>query len=360
MSMPSPQQFFCSMRSIPRSSVFVFAVIALSACGSPHGQPVRVIVPRGATLTQATDSLEKSGIVHWPFAFRMFARLGGRDRNIKPGTYLLKRGTPWTDILGAFNGGKGLVNSVTIPEGFALSQIIPLLSSRLNLSQSALDSAVRDTALRAKLDVPTETLEGYLFPDTYAFPDRTSARDAVSEMVRRFEREWKPEWNQRLTELAMNRNDIVTLASIIEKEAKLPEERPVISAVYHNRLRGQILLQADPTVQYARGQHTQRVLYKDLEVNSPYNTYVHPGLPPGPIASPGAASLTAALYPANVDYIYFVAFPDGHHEFRRTLSEHETAKREAKSVSPDSQTKKPAAVKPALKHAAKKTTTRKR
>lgn len=236
------------------------------------------------------------------------------------------------DVLSALNGGLGLVNSVTIPEGFAVSQIGSLLARRLDLPLKSVDSATRDTALRARLDIPTPTLEGYLFPDTYAFPEGTTARDAVTEMVKRFEREWKPIWNARVIRLAMNRNDIITLASIIEKEARLPEERAVISAVYHNRLRKQMLLQADPTVQYALPAHTSRVLYRDLEVKSPYNTYLHRGLPPGPIASPGGPSIIAALYPANVDFLYFVAFPDGHHEFRKTLGEHEKAKKESQTA----------------------------
>jgi UPF0755 protein len=158
-------------------------------------------------------------------------------------------------------------------------------------------------------------------------------------MVKRFEREWKEEWNQELTKLALNRNDIVTLASIIEKEAKFSEERPVISAVYHNRLKNRMLLQADPTVQYALGRHTPRVLYKDLEVESPYNTYKHAGLPPGPIASPGGPSLVAALFPANVAYLYFVADSDGHHEFRTTLSQHDSARRDVRRPVPAASSK---------------------
>lgn len=307
-------------------------VLALTACGKPQGNAVRVIIPRGATFTQATDSLARARIVKWPAGFRLYARLGGSDRNIKPGTYLLKPGTSWGEVVSALNGGLGLVNSVTIPEGFAISQIVPLLARRLELPADSVQAAIRDTALLSRLNVPTPTLEGYLFPDTYAFPAGTRAREAVSEMVKRFEREWKPEWNSRLTELAMNRNDIITLASIIEREARLPEERPVISAVYHNRLRKQMLLQADPTVQYALPAHTSRVLYKDLEVKSPYNTYMHAGLPPGPIASPGGPSIVAALYPAKVDYLYFVAFPDGHHEFRTTLAEHDRAKKASQAA----------------------------
>jgi UPF0755 protein len=179
-----------------------------------------------------------------------------------------------------------------------------------------------------RVNSPGPTLEGYLFPDTYAFPDGTSPRNAVLEMVKRFEREWKPEWNSRLDSLSLTRHEAVTLASIVEREAKVASERPIIAAVYLNRLRNGMLLQADPTVQYARGKHTPRLLHKDLEVDSPYNTYKYAGLPPGPIASPGAASLTASLYPADVPFLYFVAAPDGHHEFRRTLAEHEIAVRQ--------------------------------
>lgn len=302
-----------------------FALL-LAACNGPTGVAIRVIVPRGASFAVATDSLKHAGLVSYPLLFRVFARVKGDDRNIKPGTYLIKRGTPWPDILNALHGGHGLVNTITIPEGFSLQQITPLLASTLGVPVDSVNAAVRDTALRNRLDIPTPTLEGYLFPDTYAFPVGTTARQATDEMVKRFEREWKPEWSSQLLKLALNRNDIMTLASIIEKEAKRPEERPVISAVYHNRLRKRMLLQADPTVQFALGRHTARVLYKDLEIDSPYNTYKYTGLPPGPIASPGGPSIIAALFPANVSYLYFVADADGHHEFRTTLAEHDSAK----------------------------------
>lgn len=311
---------------IRRTIITLCWLVVVAGCSqSPHGVAIRVIVPKGATFSSATDSLSKAGLISAPMLFKGYARFRKSDRNIKPGTYLLKRGTPWSDILSALNGGLGLVNTVTIPEGFSLGQIEPLLAQRLSVSRDSVSAAVRDTALLSRLDIPTTTLEGYLFPDTYAFPDGTTSRQAVAEMVRRFEREWKPEWTARLKQVALNRHDIVTLASIIEKEVRKPEERPVVSAVYHNRLRERMLLQADPTVQYALGKHTARVLYRDLATDSPYNTYRYAGLPPGPIASPGGPSLVAALYPAAVPYLYFVAHPDGHHEFRRTFAEHEVA-----------------------------------
>ena len=245
-----------------------------------------------------------------------------------------KHGTPWKDIVGALNGGHGLVNTITIPEGYSLSQITPLLAKTLKVPAESVQAAVRDTALLARLDIPNPTVEGYVFPDTYAFPVGTTARQAVREMVYAFERRWKPDWDASLVELKINRNDLVTMASIVEREARLPEERPVIAAVYYNRLRRGMRLQADPTIQYALGHHVGRVLYKDLEVESPYNTYIHKGLPPGPVASPGAASLAAAANPANVPYLYFVASKDGHHEFRMTLDEHTTAIRQIRATMP--------------------------
>src|SRR4029079_2659504 len=253
-------------------------------------------------------------------------------RSIRAGTYVFKRGISWGDVLDDLRGGKGLEQAITIPEGWSLIQIVPQLARVLEVPVDSVRAAVRDTALLHRLDVPTPTLEGYLFPDTYVFPDGTTPRAAVRVMVDRFQRVWQPDWNQRLQALAMSRNDVMALASIVEKEARLPEERPVIAAVYLNRLKTGMLLQADPTVQYALGKHVTRVMYKDLEIESPYNTYKHAGLPPGPIASPGRPSIEAALYPANVPFIYFVAFPDGHHEFRRDLAGHEQAKLQARKA----------------------------
>jgi UPF0755 protein len=307
--------------------------VVLAACGQkPYGASTRVIIPRGASFADAADSLSKANLVGWRKMFRLYARVTGGDRNIKPGTYLLRHGTPWKDIIGALNGGHGLVNTITIPEGYTISQITPTLARTLKVPADSVNAAVRDTALLSRLDIPNPTLEGYLFPDTYAFPLGTTARQAVHEMVYDFERRWKPEWDAKASDLKINRNDLVTMASIVEREARLPEERPVIAAVYYNRLKKGMLLQADPTVQYALGHHVGRVLYKDLAVASPYNTYVHKGLPPGPVASPGVASLAAAANPASVPYLYFVASPDGHHEFRMTLQEHTSAIREVRGA----------------------------
>jgi len=285
-----------------------------------------VIIPRGASFRVAADSLGRAGFVRFPVIFRLYARVTGHDREIQAGTYLLRQGMGWEDLVGALTGGRGVINRVTVPEGFNIAQITPLLVRALHVPAESVATAVRDSALRAQLRDPAETLEGYLFPDTYVFAPGTSARQAVTEMTRRFEREWRPSYTAQARALGRTRHEIVTMASIVETEARLPEERPVIAAVYYNRLRLGMPLQADPTVQYALGHHVARVLYRDLSVDSPYNTYLHPGLPPGPIASPGGASLRAALAPASVPYLYFVAAPDGHHEFRTTMTGHDLAR----------------------------------
>ena len=319
---------------LPRRVLGGLALAGVAACGggSGTGPAVRVTIPPRTTMRVAADSLARAGLIRWKRLFRVYATLRKSDRGIKAGTYLLHRGASWNSMLDDLRGGKGLVHVVTIPEGFSLLQIEPLLVAKLGVPRDSMDAAARDTAVLHALDVPAPTLEGYLFPDTYVFGDGTTARAAVAVMVRRFEQVWKPEWTARLDTLHLSRNDVMTLASIVEKEARVPEERPVIAAVYLNRLRRGVLLQADPTVQFALGRHAARIYYKDLEVESPYNTYKHKGLPPGPIASPGRPSIEAALYPASVPYEFFVAFPDGHHEFNVDLAGHERAKLAARKA----------------------------
>jgi UPF0755 protein len=321
------------MRRLARlaRAVTQVAAVALLACRGAGTGRVRVIIPHGATMRVAAESLARAGVVQNATAFRLYARVLRRsDRSIRAGTYVFQRGGSWGEVVDDLRLGKGLENSITIPEGWSLYQIVPQLARVLNVPVESVQVAVRDSALLRAVGAPTPTLEGYLFPDTYVFPDGTTPRAAVRVMVDRFQHVWQPEWNQRLDSLKMSRNDVMALASIVEKEARVPEERPVIAAVYLNRLKAKMLLQADPTVQYALGKHVARVMYKDLAIESPYNTYKHIGLPPGPIASPGRPSIVAALNPAIVPYKYFVAFPDGHHEFTTDFAKHSIAVRSAR------------------------------
>lgn len=296
-----------------------------AACGGDAAPSVRVTVPVGANMRTAAESLASAGVIGSPKAFRLYAKLRRQDRAIKAGTYELKQNAGWSSVLAALRSGRGIVNTVTVPEGFTLAQTEALLASKLSLPVDSIKAATRDSALLQRLRVSRPDLEGYLFPDTYFFPPGTTARAAVQAMVRRFEQRWKPEWTARLDTFALSRHELITLASIVEEEAKLPQERPIIAGVYWNRLRRGMLLQADPTVQYALPQYQARLLYRHLGVRSPYNTYRYRGLPPGPIAAPGEASIVATLYPADVKFLYFVAYPDGHHEFRETSAQHERA-----------------------------------
>ncbi len=310
-----------------RSLAGALALCAVTAAcgGSADGDPVRITVPTGASFRAAADSLERAGVIRSARFFRWYAAIGGRDRAIKAGTYALRPGQPWRDVLDALVQGDGLLVTVTIPEGFDLRMIVPRLARALEVPEDSVRSAASDSAWRAERDIPAATLEGYLFPATYTFPAGTSARRAVAAMLERFDAVWRPEWDARVEALGITRHEAVTLASLVEKEARVAEERPVIAAVYWNRVKRGMLLQADPTVQYALPEHVERVLFVHLEIDSPYNTYRYEGLPPGPIASPGEASLDAALNPADVPYLYFVAHPDGHHEFRNTFAEHQQA-----------------------------------
>ena len=310
-----------------RGPLVLIGVILLSSlgCGNSEQQAVEVTIRMGSNFPEAAESLHVHGLVRTPRLFGRYASVLKRDRSIRYGRYIIPRGASWNQILTRLEKGEGIVRRVVVPEGWALWDIVPTLADSLGVPRDSVTAAVRDSALLARVGVPrgTRSLEGYLFPDTYNFPDGATARQAVEIMVQRFERVWKPKWNERALELKMTRHQVVTLASIVEKEVRRGTERPTVSAVYHNRLRIGQALQADPTVQFALGRRRPgRVLYRDLRVDSPYNTYRRTGLPPGPIASPGAASIEASLYPADVAYKYFVAHPDGHHEFRNTYAEH--------------------------------------
>ena len=342
---------------MPRSTRRALAALLLlvaAACGGARGPMRRVTIPKGASFRIAAESLAANGFVGNARLFGLYATIRGRDRSMRYGTYMLAPGASWAELLDDLRRGKGIVHTVTIPEGYDLAQIVPLLAEALGVSRDSLEMAVRDTSLLHELDAPTPNLEGYLFPDTYTFADKVTAHEAVRTMVRRFQSLWNPEWNAALDSLKLSRHDAVTLASIVEREVRRREEGPVVAAVYLNRLRAHIPLQADPTVTYALGKRPGRVYYKDLRINSAYNTYRVLGLPPGPIGSPGLASLTAAIHPAKVPYRFFVAHPDGHHEFRRTFREHLEAIRLVRSaVMADSTTREANATRAARDSAAR-------
>ncbi len=298
-----------------------------SGCGSPAAGPAeRVTVPPQATFRTVTDTLFAHGLIRNKLVFRIVARLQGVDRSVRAGVYDLPRGATMTDLLARLASGKTASARFTAPEGLTIPEIAAQAARQLGVPAESVVAAARDPRELSTLGLEVSSLEGFLFPETYTLPLGATGRDLVRAMARSFEAAWRPEWYVRLDTLGLTQLQLVTLASIVEGEARADEEREVIAGVYHNRLRIGMALQADPTVQYAimlsTGNRKPRLFTKDYRFASPYNTYLKPGLPPGPVNSPGRRSIEASLYPAKVPYLYFVAMPDGRHRFGATYGEH--------------------------------------
>jgi len=296
--------------------------------GEGEGPVVQVRVPRGTSFTTVTDSLAKYGIISQPRLFRTYARLTGADRSIKPGTYGFREGMGWDRVLADLHQGRILTQRITIPEGWALSQIAPRLAAATDLEPDSVLEYLADPATAEGFGVPGPSLEGYLYPATYTIPLDTPLDTILALMIGEYRKIWTPERRARADSMGLSEREIIALASIVEKEARIRAEMPTISAVFHNRLRIGYPLQADPTVQYALGEHQSRLLYAHIDsvASNPYNTYRHRGIPPGPIASPSIAAVDATLYPADVTFLYFVARPDGSHIFTNSLAEHNRAR----------------------------------
>jgi UPF0755 protein len=301
-----------------------------AACGSGEGEgePVQLSVPAGASFSQVSDTLAARGIINMPTVFNIYARMRGATGGVQPGTYAFRPGTAWSQILADLNAGRVQTMRIVVPEAWDLRGIAPRISAATGLDEDSVMYVLTDTAVANRFDVPGPTLEGYLYPATYTFPLSVPLDTIISRMVATYRRVWTEERAARAEAMGLNQREVVTLASIIEKEARVRDEMPTISGVYHNRLRRNWRLEADPTVQYALGEHQARLLYAHIDqtAENPYNTYRIFGLPPGPIGSPSALGIEAALNPADVDYMFFVARPDGSHIFTRTLDEHNRAR----------------------------------
>jgi len=313
-------------------STLLAAGFGLAGCGDADrvgtGEPVRVRVRAGASFAEVTDSLHAKALVARPQLFRGYARVTGKATQVKPGTYEFHQDAGWRHVLDVLVAGDVLTTKLTIPEGMRLGDIVDRVAGVAGVPADSLLAAMDDTLAAQRFRVPGPTLEGYLYPATYTLPVDTHPDSIVAELVQTYQRVWTEERRARARAIGLSERQVVTLASIIEEEAVDPDEMAVISAVYHNRLRIGMALQADPTVQYALGNHRERLLYADIERvrDHPYNTYARPGLPPGPIASASERAIDAALHPADVPWLYFVAQSDGTHVFSRTLAEHNRAR----------------------------------
>ena len=284
-----------------------------------------VEIPQGIGSLPIGERLVQAGVIRDLATYRTALWMSGQGRHLKAGDYRFDHAMTPFEIIDKIARGDVFVITVTFPEGLRLAEMAKIFESHGLGPAASFVQAAKDAAPIRDLDPAAKDLEGYLFPETYALPRHTDAAKLVRMMVARFDKVFTPELRQAAAARNLTARQAVTLASIVEKETAKADERPLVAAVYTTRLRIGMALQCDPTVIYAlakAGRYGGNIHKDDLSFDSPYNTYRYPGLPPGPIASPGRASLEAAVHPAAADFLYFVSRNDGSHEFARTLEEH--------------------------------------
>jgi len=290
-----------------------------------------VEIPLGTPAGRISRMLEEQGLIRSAFIFDIMLKITNRDSQLKAGEYLLNPAMNTMEVIQKLNEGTIVTHRIMIPEGYELKQIAAVLAREGLVDPERFLMLAQNAELvfgeQFPVELPIPSLEGYLFPDTYHFAKEQSEEAIIRQMVSRFVDVVISKVDLSLLDDKYTLHEVITLASIVEKEVIYDFERPLVAAVYHNRLNIGMRLQADPTVRYVMTENRSRVLYSDLEIDSPYNTYRYDGLPPGPIASPGLKSILAVLEPADVDYLYFVAKPDGTHQFSRTFEEHVAARR---------------------------------
>lgn len=291
------------------------------ASASQDGQVVEI--KPGMTLKQVAHFLADKELLSEPSTFMLYTYLQGEQNHIQAGEYRFSPSMPPRDILEALTSGMAVLYTVTIPEGYRITDIAGLLEAKGLVDKPAFIEATRNRELLESLHIPSGSLEGYLYPETYKFSKAGGARRIVQTLLDTFkERVLQPERVQQAEAMQFTFHEIITLASLIEKETGLGKERKLISSVFHNRLAKNMRLQTDPTVIYAMVNFDGNIRKKDLSIDSPYNTYKHFGLPPGPIASPGLESIQAALDPEETDFLYFVSRKDGSHQFSTNYKDH--------------------------------------
>ena len=310
--------------------VVVYGIIDLTRYaerpGVRHNADTIVIIRAGQGFGDITKGLIRAGVVSDRFRFRLLARLKGYDRRVKAGEYMLSPSMPPLEILKKLASGKTFQRRLTIPEGYTLRQIASVITNNKG-DGGAFFNLATDAEFVHSLGINAPTAEGYLFPDTYHFSAEIKPDQIIMIMVKQFRTVFTKKWESRAKQLGMSVHEVVTLASIIEKETGQAAERPLIASVFHNRLRRKMRLQSDPTVIYGIPDFDGNLTRKHLNTLTPYNTYQITGLPPGPIANPGKDSLHAALWPESTGYLYFVSMGNKTHKFSKSLKEHNAAVR---------------------------------
>ena len=306
--------------------VFIFAFFYYALSPTDHrNEIVTVEIPRGTGFFRSVDLLENAGLIKNKYLFYALVIARNAHGHIRPGEYELSASMSPLDIINKLVKGEIIEYKVTIPEDFTVAEIAVRLASFKLVDEKAFVSLCEDAKFVASLGIEGRSAEGYLYPDTYTFDKSMGAKEIIKIMVKQFRKTFNHEMQERAEELGMTVPEVVTLASIIGKESGFKDEKQLVSAVFHNRLKKGMKLQSDPTAVYDLRSITRVVKRKHLLRKSPYNTYIIDGLPPGPIANPAIDSLQAALNPASVNYLYFVSNNDGSHNFSSSLSAHNRA-----------------------------------
>ncbi|TCO79080.1 endolytic transglycosylase MltG [Marinisporobacter balticus] len=301
---------------------------------SSNDQGIMVKIPKSASTTKIAKILKENNVINSDITFRILSKMAKTDGKMQAGEYLLKENMDAREIIDILVNGDTVKDMIkfTIPEGFELKQIIERLEGKglINKDQFIEVANYGDFDYKFLKDIPKgeNRLEGFLFPDTYEIANNATEKEIIVKMLNRFDDIFIDDYYKRVKELNMRINEIITLASIIEREAKLDKERPLVSGVFYNRIKKDMKFQSCATVQYVLGERKPKLSNKDIAIDSPYNTYKYYGLPPKPIASPGKPSIEAALYPKESEYLYFVVSKNGEHHFSKTYKEHLRAKNE--------------------------------
>jgi UPF0755 protein len=308
--------------------LFIFIIVTVHYAFSPvdnKNVTVTVDIPSGTSFLQSVDILEKSGLIKHNYLFYFLVISRNAQGHIRAGEYELATSMSPMEIISKLVKGDIIAYPVTFPEDYTVREIAARLAAFKLVEENAFLSLSSDTKFLAPLGIEGASAEGYLYPDTYKFDKSMDAKDIMRIMVNQFWKMFTPKMRKRADELGMTIPQIITMASIIGKESGYKDEKPSVSAVFHNRMRKGMKLQSDPTSIYDLKYFSGTIKRKHLMRNTPYNTYVINGLPPGPIANPAIDSLNAALYPAPVDYLYFVSNNNGSHQFSSNLSAHNKA-----------------------------------
>ena len=289
-------------------------------------------IPSGSSLHKVSNILKKNRIIKNETFFILAVKLMGYEKKLQAGKFNIQKKTNNFQLIKKLVYGNESLVSVTVLEGWSLTQISQEIEKKIGIKQIDFLEVSRHPQFLKKLGIAAKSLEGYLFPDTYFFSEGVRPESIIETMVFQFKKNFSTDFKNRMREIGFNEIEVITLASIIEGEAIFDIERSKVSSVYHNRLKKGMKLQADPTIQYIIEGPPRRLLNKDLKIESPYNTYLNYGLPPGPINNPGLQSIKAALFPKETNFYYFVAKGDGYHTFTQTEKEHRIAKKKFQEV----------------------------